>query len=48
VHEVVDDVDTVECETHRVAICRIGSDPIDPGIRDWTGSPRNTDDVVLG
>jgi hypothetical protein len=47
VHEVIDDLDTVECTTHRVAIRRISGDPLDPGIRDRTWRPRDGDDVVL-
>jgi hypothetical protein len=46
VDEVVHDLDPVECATHRVAISRISSDPLDPGIRARTWVSRDGDDVV--
>jgi hypothetical protein len=43
---VIDDLDTVECPAHRVAIGRISSDPLDPGIRDRTWGPRHGNDIM--
>jgi hypothetical protein len=46
-NKVIDDIDTLECATHRITIRRISGDPLDTGVPDRTRVPRHTHDAVL-